>query len=111
MTVVDNPNGREFELRDGSKVIGSAKYLLYRPSEDQPKRVIFYHTVVDDAYAGQGLAARLAGHALDATVAAGRRIVPVCPYIATYLRQHPEYAGQVDQPTTVHLDVLRDAAR
>lgn len=107
ITVVDSPSGSEFELLDGTTVIGRALYLLHSTSEEEPDQVIFYHTEVDDTYAGQGLAARLAGHALDATVTAGRRIVPVCPYITTYLRKHREYADHVDQPTKTHLDALR----
>ena len=111
ITVVDNETGGQFELRDGRSIIGRALYLVHRPGEDQPEQVIFFHTEVDDAYAGQGLASRLAAHALDATVAAGRRIVPVCPYIAAYVRRHPEYTEQVDAPTSAHFDALRAAQK
>jgi uncharacterized protein len=30
--------------------------------------------------------------------AAGRTLVPRCPFIASYLERHPEYAGLVSAP-------------
>ena len=55
-----------------------------------PQR-IFYHTTVDDAYSGQGLASRLAREALDDTAGAGLTVVPVCPYIKKWLHSHPDH--------------------
>ncbi|HEU5144763.1 MAG TPA: GNAT family N-acetyltransferase [Dermatophilaceae bacterium] len=88
----------QFELRDGDAVVGKARYA---PSGDGTGRV-FFHTEVDDAYSGQGLAGRLVAAALDETVADGLRIVPVCPFVATYVKRHPEYAAHVDEPTGDH---------
>jgi hypothetical protein len=88
----------QFELRDGDKVVGRAKYV---PSGDGTKRV-FFHTEVDDAYAGQGLAGRLVAAALDETVADGLRIVAVCPFVSAYVKKHPEYGPHADEPTGDH---------
>lgn len=49
---------------------------------------IFFHTEVDDAYAGRGLAAVLVRVALDDTRAAGLTVVPVCPYVAGFLKKN-----------------------
>jgi predicted GNAT family acetyltransferase len=35
---------------------------------------------------------------LDDAVARGERIVPLCPFIAAYLRTHPGWEGSVDWP-------------
>lgn len=92
ITVANAPERLRYELRLGDAVIGFALYRLVG------RRVVFIHTEVDEAYSGQGLATRLAKFALDDVRAAGKRIVPVCPYIAAYLRQHPEYDDIVDKP-------------
>ena len=51
-----------------------AGLTAYRDHGDQR---VFYHTEVDDAYAGQGLAARLVREALTDSREQGKRIVPV----------------------------------
>ena len=102
-----NPDARQFEVRDGESVIGKAEYL---DTSDGTQR-IFFHTEVDEAYAGQGLAMRLAETALDTTVAQARRIVPVCPFIAGYVKKHQRYAPDVDQPTEEHVHAVRAATR
>ncbi|GER23783.1 N-acetyltransferase [Zafaria cholistanensis] len=99
-----NPEWHRYELLDGDAVIGKT---LYVPFEDAagPLR-IFYHTRIDDAYAGQGLASRLAGAALDGTRQARMRLVPVCPYIKAYLAKHPEYGDLVVAPRPEHLALV-----
>ncbi|MET4145591.1 GNAT family N-acetyltransferase [Arthrobacter sp. UYCo732] len=59
-------------------MIGKAWYKAYGGHGSVER--IFYHTVINVEYAGQGLAGRLAKVALDETLAAGLRIVPVCPF-------------------------------
>ncbi|GHG07869.1 GNAT family N-acetyltransferase [Streptomyces filamentosus] len=73
-----------------------AGLTAYRDRED---RRVFFHTEVDDAYAGQGLASILVTQALDDVRAAGMRIVPVCPYVAKFLKKHEEYADITDPVT------------
>ena len=114
--VADNPERSRFELRDGDRVVGLASYVLVpgAPSrgEDAADRVVFFHTEVRPEYEGQGLAARLASFALDATVAAGRTIVALCPYIKVHLRRHPEpYAAHVAAPTPTDIEAADEAAR
>ena len=96
-TVVHVPEKRRYELRDGDTVIGTAHYRR------RPGQVVFTHTVVDDAYEGQGLGAVLAREALTDVKEAGLRIVPVCPFIAAYLRRHHEFDDVVD-PVPTHGD-------
>ncbi|GAA5033530.1 GNAT family N-acetyltransferase [Terrabacter aeriphilus] len=111
--VVDVPERERFELRDGDHLIGLATYAVV-PADDTGggERVVFFHTEVAEAREGQGLAGRLAAAALDSAVAAGRVIVPVCPYVTAYLERHPEpYAGHVAAPTPADLRAADEAAR
>ena len=94
-----NADAHRFEIHDGDSRVGLTQYAVVSP--DGVHRV-FFHTEVDDAYSGQGLAGRLVAAALDETVADGLRIVPVCPFVATYVKRHPEYAAHVDEPTGDH---------
>ncbi|HEU5429062.1 MAG TPA: GNAT family N-acetyltransferase [Actinocrinis sp.] len=75
---------------------GRAGLVAYRDRDNQR---VFYHTEVDDAFAGQGLASRLVQQALTDTRSAGKRIVPVCPYVAAFLKRHEEFADVTDAVT------------
>uniref|UniRef100_UPI00118059C0 GNAT family N-acetyltransferase n=1 Tax=Streptomyces sp. NRRL B-24572 TaxID=1962156 RepID=UPI00118059C0 len=55
--------------------------------------------LLDEAYAGQGLAAILVEQALTDVRASGMRIVPVCPYVAKFLKKHEEFADITDPVT------------
>ncbi|MES1262534.1 MAG: GNAT family N-acetyltransferase [Acidobacteriota bacterium] len=67
-------------------------HLDYRLREGVVELV---HTEVPGEYQGQGLAGKLAAAALDWARAAGRKVVPSCSYIKTYLGKHPEYADLI----------------
>lgn len=100
LIIKHNPEKRSFDLLDGEKTIGTAEY-----KDIAGDRRIFHHTVVDEEYGGRGLAGRMMTEALDATVAAGMKIVPVCAYVAKFVQKHSEYADNVVAPTaeTMHL--------
>ncbi|MGW2763274.1 GNAT family N-acetyltransferase [Streptomyces sp. NPDC001275] len=71
---------------------------------DRGEQRVFYHTEIDDAFAGQGLASQLVQEALTDVRASGKRIVPVCPYVAKFLKKHEEFADITDPVTP---DVLQ----
>jgi len=64
----------------------------------EPGVIVFTHTIVRPEFEGRGLGSRLAKFVLDDAVARGERIVPECPFIAAYLRRHPEYEASVEWP-------------
>lgn len=88
--VIDNPDMSRFEVRSGGRLAGRAEYRL------RPGKIVLTHTEVDAAFEGRGLAGQLARGALDAARERGLRVVPLCPYIARYIRRHPEYVPLVD---------------
>lgn len=59
------------------------------------REVRFTHTEVPPAFEGQGVGSRLAKDALDWAVGEGLTIVPQCPFIADYVKRHPEYQQHV----------------
>lgn len=86
VTYGNNPDEHRYEAKIDGSVIGFAQYEL------DPKRIVFTHTEVDDAYEGQGIASAMARHALDDVASQGeRRVVALCPYIKEWIARHPDY--------------------
>ncbi|GAA3111648.1 MULTISPECIES: GNAT family N-acetyltransferase [Nonomuraea] len=88
--VVDNPAESRFEIRVDGEVAGFADYRLL------PTKIVFLHTEVKPAYEGQGLAAALVAHALRASADTGLKVQPLCPYVAKYIKRHPEFQELLD---------------
>lgn len=82
--VKDNRAAHRFELT----VEGITAYAEYVRA---PGVITFTHTIVPEALGGKGVGSRLAKGALDAVRAEGLKVVPQCPFIAAYIKKHPEY--------------------
>jgi predicted GNAT family acetyltransferase len=89
--VRDNPEEMRYELVVDGDVAGG---ILYRRSGE---RIALVHTEVLPSLAGQGLASRLVVGALDDIRARGLHVVPICPFVRSYIRRHPEYDDLVVQ--------------
>lgn len=55
-------------------------------------QIIIDHTGVPDAFRGQGAGLRLVTRAVEDARAAGKKIIPLCPFAASQFRRHPEWA-------------------
>ncbi|MFF5792630.1 GNAT family N-acetyltransferase [Paeniglutamicibacter sp. NPDC012692] len=98
---------QRYAVFDGDKIIGAAHYRDL--STDHGIERVFFHTVVDEAYSGQGLASKLAVFALEDTIAQGHKIVAVCPYIKAYTAKHHQYDAHLVVPEARHLRILPTA--
>jgi predicted GNAT family acetyltransferase len=58
---------------------------------EEPRRIVFTHTVVPEVLGGRGLGGALVEHALADARERNLIVVPQCPYVAAYIRKHPEY--------------------
>jgi predicted GNAT family acetyltransferase len=63
--------------------------------QDTGKMLIFDHTETDPAFEGQGIAKRLVQQALDDVRAKGKKIWPLCPFVAHFVKVNPEYMDLV----------------
>jgi len=68
---------------------GQAAELTY--VERDAETVVFHHTFVPPGLRGGGVAGALAARALEWARDSGRRVIPVCPYVASFMQRHPEY--------------------
>jgi predicted GNAT family acetyltransferase len=55
-------------------------------------QIIIDHTGVPDVFRGQGVGLRLVTRAVEDARAAGKTIIPLCPFAASQFRRHPEWA-------------------
>jgi predicted GNAT family acetyltransferase len=53
------------------------------------------HTEVDPAHEGKGYGSALIRHVLAQARSQGRTVMPICPFAATYIVKHAEYADLV----------------
>jgi len=83
----DDPGHQRYEWRIDGELAAVAEYDL------RPGRIVFTHTEVDPSFEGKGIAGRLAKAALGDARARGLEIVAQCPYIAEYIRRHPDVLG------------------
>jgi uncharacterized protein len=84
--VVDNPAKSRFEVYLDDALAGFAAY------ERRDDDIVFTHTEVDPAFEGKGLGSRLAAGALSASRDRHLTVVARCPFIASYIARHQEYA-------------------
>jgi len=87
--VRNDPAKHQYELLSGDKVIGQARYRHVGGA------VEIYHTEVEDGHEGEGLGSQLAQFALDDVRAQGQQVIPTCPFIAHYIKDHPAYQDLV----------------
>ncbi len=84
MAVRDNTERRRFEM----DVEGGMAFANYRADDSV---VVVTHTEVPTALQGKGVGSRFVQEMLDLIRASGRKVVPACGFVATFIRHHPEY--------------------
>ena len=84
LTVLHKPEKKRFEIQVESKVA----VLEYIPAKNF---MVFTHTEVPPSLEGQGLASTLARAGLEYAKAENIPVLPLCPYVAMFIRRHPEY--------------------
>jgi predicted GNAT family acetyltransferase len=85
MTVTDRPSELRYEIEVDGQVAG---FLLYRV---EPGVLELVHTDVDPRWEGKGVGATLVAGALDDVRGRDLAVRPYCPFVAAFIRRHPEY--------------------
>ena len=79
-----------FELRRDGEVISFANFT------EIDGVVTIPHVATNPAYRGKGNAARLMDGVLHQIREAGQTVVPLCPFAASHIRDHPQWHDLVE---------------
>ena len=96
--VRNNEAEGRFEVEQDGRV-AFAEYRLLASG------VLFPHTLVPEAMEGRGVGSALAREALGFARERGLKVMPVCTFIAGYIKRHPETHDLVhpDYRAALHL--------
>jgi uncharacterized protein len=86
--VSNNEAESQFEWTDG----GEVAVLTYRL---EPGSIVFVHTGVPEKLQDHGVAGELAAAGLEFARQKRWTVVPLCPFVAAYVKRHPEYLDLV----------------
>ena len=88
--VTNNTAQQQFEVRTENQLA----YLIYRFYKDD---VALMHTEVPLALENKGIASALAKYALEWAQEHNKKVMVYCPFVASYLKRHPEYDFLIDK--------------
>jgi predicted GNAT family acetyltransferase len=88
VTVKNNEGARRYE----AQIEGHLASIEYQRTGDC---ILFTHIEVPEALEGHGIAAKLAHTALEDARAQHLTVIPLYPFVASYIRNHMEYSTLV----------------
>lgn len=88
--VIDNKAASRYEMTIDGVDVGFIDYRL------SGTRIVLSYIEIDPAFGRQGFGRHLTQAALDDCRSRGLTVEPACPFIADYMRSHPEDASPRD---------------
>lgn len=82
--LIDNPDKPQYEFH----LEGEIPRLEYIKAQD---KIYLTHTEVPSALAGRGIGSALIGAVLEDIDRQGLTLVPLCPFVAMFLKRNPEW--------------------
>jgi uncharacterized protein len=93
-TITDVPERERFEARtDAGELAGVLTYQLTGAI------IAYTHTKVEPAFEGHGAGTALVRTGMDDARAKGRMVVPICPFLKSWLDDNTEYEPIVVRST------------
>lgn len=87
--IQDNTAKHRFEI---SLSDGDHAFISY---QKDASGLALMHTIVPEQWEGKGIAGALVKQVLDKARAESVSILPYCPYVAAWLKRHPDYQDVV----------------
>ena len=84
LNVTDNPDKKRYEV----SVEGSTAFVEYIKAKD---KIYLTHTEVPTALEGKGIGSSLVLKVFEDIERQDLTLVPLCPFVAMYLKKHPEW--------------------
>lgn len=88
-SVADNADASRYELTVDGAPTG---FITYRA---RPGVITLLHAEIDPDREGQGLGSTMVAQTLDQIRSRGLAVRPVCPFVAAFIENHPDYADLV----------------
>ena len=104
IAVRDNSELHRYEIRVDGQLAGFAEYR-----DAGPIARAFVHTEIADEFGGRGLGSKLIRQVLDEQRAAGRQVLPYCPFVKAYISSHPDYLDLVPASQRAKFGLEADA--
>jgi predicted GNAT family acetyltransferase len=82
--VADVAAAHRYEARRDGELVGFIDY------KRRPDTLVLVHTEVLPQFEGQGIGSALIRATLDDVRRHGGTVAPLCPFVAAYLRKHPD---------------------
>lgn len=90
MEVVDVEPMHRYELLEDGTLLGHLSYTDRSDPDDDVLVRDLQHTVIEPDQRGRGLGSVLVPAVLDDIRGRGARLIPTCPFIRSWLDEHPD---------------------
>ena len=84
VTLIDNTDRKQFEWH----IEGHTARVEYIIAQE---KIFLTHTEVPKALEGKGIASKLVKAVLEEVEKRNLTLVPLCPFVAMYIKRHPEW--------------------
>jgi hypothetical protein len=91
LVVSDNPDKSRYEVHADGELAG---YVTYHLSQDT---MALMHTETEPGFQGKGIGGRLVRSTMDDLAARGLGMLPYCPFVRSWLDEHPDYVKLVPE--------------
>ena len=82
--LTDNKSQEQFEMvTDG--ILSRIEYKI------MGNKIFLTHTEVPHELEGKGVGSKIVKAALEEVESRGLKLIPLCPFVASYIKRHPEW--------------------
>ena len=86
--LIDNQDGKRYEFH----IDGQVPRIEYIRVKD---KIYLTHTEIPKGLEGKGIGTAIVRQALDDIREKDLTLIPLCPFVALFIKRHPEYKGLV----------------
>lgn len=84
LELIKNESNRHFEMKVGEN-------LAFIKYNKRGNKMALIHTDVEPALKGKGAATAIVEKTLDYIEKNNFKLIPICPFVAAYIKRHPEW--------------------
>jgi len=88
--ITNNETQQQFQISLDEE-LATLQYRFYKHD------IALMHTEVPEKLSGRGLASALAKYGLEWAKEHNKKVMVYCPFVASYLKKHPEYNFLIDK--------------